>query len=126
MDTQKVLKRMVFWAGQYMDARFPTMPQEMEIFLPMLAALAEATAEAQPLMSLPQSQMGLLSFIHYQTYPCCDRVTVPVGLVLLDERVAGDEVAGYGSGFHPSIDSSYTSTSSSSSSTCLSRQTHAH
>lgn len=38
--------------------------------------------------------------------PRCDTVAVPVGLVLLDERVAGDEVAGYGSGFHRAIDSS--------------------
>ena len=55
--------------------------------------------------------------------PRCDRVTVPVGLVLLDERVAGDEVAGYGSGFDPSVASSYTSAPSSSA--CLSRKTHA-
>lgn len=37
---------------------------------------------------------------------CWDTVAVPVGLVLLDERVASDEVAGYGSGFHRAIDSS--------------------
>lgn len=123
MEIQKALKRIVFWAGQYMDPRFPTMPQEMELLLPMLTAVAEATAEPQPLMPLPQLN-GSVEFHPLPTDSCYDRVTVPVGLVLLDERVAGDEVAGYGSGFHPSIDSSYTS--SSSSSTCLSRKTHAH
>lgn len=38
--------------------------------------------------------------------PRFDTAALPVGLVLLDERVAGDEVAGYGSGFHRAIDSS--------------------
>lgn len=55
------------------------------------------------------------SFIHSDSDPCPDILTLPVRLVLLDKRVAGDEVAGYGSGFHPSTDS-----------TCLSRKTHAH
>lgn len=55
------------------------------------------------------------SSIHSHRDPCLDILTLPVRLVLLDKRVAGDEVAGYGSGFHPSTDS-----------TCLSRKTHAH
>lgn len=49
---------------------------------------------------------GQFQFHPFLNVPCRDRVTVPVGLVLLDERVAGDEVAGYGRGFHPSTASS--------------------
>lgn len=54
------------------------------------------------------------SFIHsnIDAWPDFHMVTLPVRLILLDKGVAGDEVAGYGGGFHPS--------------TCLSRKTHAH
>ena len=70
--------------------------------------------------------MELASATHYLIPP--NRETVPVGLVLLDKRVAGDEVAWYGSGFHPSTStssSSSTDTSAPSSTTGLSRKTHA-
>lgn len=61
------------------------------------------------------------SFSHSQMSPHFGRVTLPVGLVLLDKRVAGDEVAWNGSTFHPST-ASYASAPSS---TCLARKTHA-
>lgn len=61
---------------------------------------------------------SLKGFNHTQMSPHFGRVTLPVGLVLLDKRVAGDEVAWNGSTFHPS-------TASAPSSTCLARKTHA-
>lgn len=62
-------------------------------------------------------QLMANSFIH------SERSTAPVGLVFLDERVAGDEVAGYRRRFHPSAASSYTDTPSSSA-TSLAGETH--
>lgn len=104
-----MVRNWLFWAPQIGNTGSPTMQCEKKqrVTAKMINNVGIRGSWGDGNQALRRSRV--------QSCPDLHTVTLPVRLVLLDKGVAGDEVAGYGSGLHPSTHS-----------TCLSRKTHAH